>query len=122
MEPRLNSLFMAVLSLFVFSIRGLSFRRRFHRAGFSIVALALFALVSPGSGAGTFTNPINAGPDPWMLYHEGNYYLTTTQGDCIRMWKASSLAEIKVAKPTLIWRDSDPSRSHGIWAPELHWI
>lgn len=70
----------------------------------------------------TFTNPINSGPDPWMLFHEGNYYLTTTQGDCIRMWKAPSLSAIKNAKPVELWRDSDPSRSHGIWAPEFHFI
>lgn len=72
--------------------------------------------------AGTFTNPINPGPDPWMVYHEGNYYLTTTQGDRIRMWKASTLDGLKTADPVTVWRDDDPSRSHGIWAPEFHFI
>jgi GH43 family beta-xylosidase len=69
-----------------------------------------------------FTNPLNGGPDPWMLWHDGNYYLTTTQGDCIRMWKAPSLRELKSAPGTVVWRDADPSRSHGIWAPEFHFI
>lgn len=72
--------------------------------------------------AGTFTNPINRGPDPWMRFVDGYYYLTTTQGDCIRMWKAPSLATLKTAQPVVIWRDSDPTRSHGIWAPEFHFI
>ncbi len=69
-----------------------------------------------------FQNPINPGADPWLVYFNGNYYLTTTQGDCIRMWKAPTLAALKTAKPMTIWKDSDPSRSRGIWAPEFHFI
>jgi GH43 family beta-xylosidase len=71
---------------------------------------------------GTFTNPINPGPDPWMQFYEGHYYLTTTQGNCIRMWKASTLAELKTVEPVTVWTDDDPTRSHGIWAPEFHLI
>jgi GH43 family beta-xylosidase len=72
--------------------------------------------------AATFTNPINAGADPWMLCHEGQYYLTVTQGDCIRMWKAANLSELKATQAFEVWRDPDPSRSHGLWAPEFHFI
>lgn len=71
---------------------------------------------------GTFTNPINPGPDPWMLYHDGNYYLATTQGDCIRMWQARTVAGLKTAPSVTVWRDADPTRSHGVWAPEFHFI
>src|SRR5262245_8597517 len=45
--------------------------------------------------ARTFTNPLNRGPDPWMLWHNDNFYLATTQGDCIRMWRAPSLGALK---------------------------
>ena len=38
------------------------------------------------NAAGAFTNPLNPGPDPYMAWHDGNFYLTTTQGDCIRVW------------------------------------
>ena len=69
-----------------------------------------------------FANPLNPGPDPWMLWHDGNFYLTTTQGDCIRMWKAPSLAALKTTNGVVVWRDADPTRSHGIWAPEFHFI
>lgn len=72
--------------------------------------------------AGTFTNPINPGPDPWMLYHEGYYYLATTQGNSIRIWKAPTLATMKTAPAVTVWRDDNPTRSHGIWAPEFHFI
>jgi len=78
--------------------------------------------VAGPAGAGTFQNPINPGADPWMLSHEGNYYLATTQGDCIRMWKAPSLAALRAAKPVTVWRDQDPGRSRAIWAPEFHFI
>jgi GH43 family beta-xylosidase len=73
-------------------------------------------------GAAKFTNPLNPGPDPWMVWHGGNFYLSTTQGDCIRMWKAPSLRDLKVVPGVVVWRDSDPTRSHGIWAPEFHFI
>jgi GH43 family beta-xylosidase len=75
-----------------------------------------------GPSEGTFTNPLNPGPDPFMTWFGGNYYLTTTQGDCIRMWKAPTLAGLKTAPGVVVWRDTDPARSHGIWAPEFHFI
>lgn len=82
------------------------------------VGLAVAAEVPPGK----FQNPINPGPDPYMVVHEGNYYLTTTQGNAIRMWKASSLAGLKTAPPVTVWQDEEPSRSRGMWAPECHFI
>lgn len=71
---------------------------------------------------GFFTNPINPSADPWMQYYEGQYYLTTTQGNCLRMWKATTLQGLKTAPAVTVWTDDDPSRSHGIWAPEFHLI
>jgi GH43 family beta-xylosidase len=86
--------------------------------------LFLFSLSAGHAGApsGTFQNPINSGPDPYMDYYDGNYYLTTTQGDCIRMWKSKTLGGLKTAAPVVVWRDTNPSRSRGIWAPEFHLI
>ncbi len=69
-----------------------------------------------------FLNPINPGPDPWMDYFEGNYYLTTTQGDAIRMWKSPTITGLKTAKAVTVWEDAEPSRSRGLWAPEFHFI
>jgi GH43 family beta-xylosidase len=57
-----------------------------------------------------------------MVYFEGNYYLSTTQGDAMRIWKAPTLAGLKTAAPKTVWRDSNPSRSSGIWAPEFHFL
>ena len=70
----------------------------------------------------TFTNPLNSyeGADPWIQFYEGNYYLTVTQGDSIRMWKASSIAGLATAPATLLWKDAEPSRCCNVWAPEFH--
>lgn len=96
-------------------------RRRSNQGLFRI---CLFCLVIQSSAlfAAPFFNPINPGPDPYMDYYEGQYYLTTTQGDGIRLWKSPTVGGLKTAKPTLIWKDKDPSRSEMIWAPEFHLI
>ena len=73
-------------------------------------------------GGDKFQNPINPGPDPWMEYFGGNYYLTTTQGDSIRMWKSPTIGGLKTAKAVTVWKDEDPSRSRGMWAAEFHFI
>ncbi len=71
---------------------------------------------------GNFQNPLNPGADPWLTFHEGSYYLTTTQGDAIRMWKASTLAGLKTSRAHTVWRDTNPNRSRGLWAAEFHLI
>ena len=78
----------------------------------------VWAQLAPGK----FQNPINPGPDPYLDFYDGNYYLTTTQGDCIRMWHAKTIGKLKTAVPVVVWRDSNTSRSRGIWAPEFHFI
>ncbi|MBX3061978.1 MAG: glycoside hydrolase family 43 protein [Anaerolineae bacterium] len=70
----------------------------------------------------TFVNPINHGPDPWMLYCKGNYYLTTTQHDCIRMWTAPTISGLATAAGEVVWRDDNPTRNKQVWAAEFHQI
>ncbi|MDQ0791848.1 family 43 glycosylhydrolase [Streptomyces sp. B1I3] len=72
------------------------------------------------AAAGTFRNPLNSGPDPFMTHWNGNYYLTTTQGDSIRMWRSPSLGTLATADPVTVWTDSDPSRNRNVWAPEFY--
>ncbi|MDW6065554.1 hypothetical protein SAZ11_56920 [Streptomyces sp. FXJ1.4098] len=49
-----------------------------------------------GTSAGTFTNPLSQhGPDPWLTYHDGYYYLaTTTWNSTITMRKAKTLGAL----------------------------
>jgi GH43 family beta-xylosidase len=72
--------------------------------------------------SGFIQNPINDGPDPWLSYFEGSYYLSTTQGDAIRVWKAATLAGLKMAQPVTVWKDADLRRCRGVWAPEFHFL
>lgn len=76
--------------------------------------------------AGTFRNPIGTGADPFMVYFNGNYYLTNTQFDSIKMWKSPSIAGLLTAPPITVWTDSNSSRNREIWAPAFfqwnsHW-
>jgi GH43 family beta-xylosidase len=73
----------------------------------------------------TFRNPLNSsGPDPWMTYYGGSYYLaTTTWGDPsvgLTMRRASTIAALTSAAPVQVWQDSTPSRCCNYWAPEFH--
>ncbi len=81
------------------------------------------AAAEPGAhtlAAGTFRNPLNSGPDPFMTHWKGAYYLTTTQGGSIRMWRSPSLGTLAAADPVTVWTDTDPSRNRNIWAPEFY--
>ncbi|MFF5406726.1 family 43 glycosylhydrolase [Streptomyces misionensis] len=72
------------------------------------------------AATGTFRNPLNTGPDPFMTYWNGNYYLTTTQGGSIRMWRSPSLSTLLTADPITVWADTDTSRNRDVWAPEFY--
>jgi GH43 family beta-xylosidase len=86
-----------------------------------VSALGLFAACCQTIN-GKFQNPINHGPDPYCDFFQGNYYLTTTQGDALRMWKSPTLGGLKIVKAVTIWTDTNQSRCRGIWAPEFHFI
>lgn len=81
--------------------------------------------VIPTERSGTFRNPLNfSGPDPWMTYYDGYYYLAaTTMGDSsvgLTMRKAATIEELKRAQPVQIFKDLTPSRCCNYWAPEFY--
>src|SRR3954468_16258945 len=90
------------------------------------IGLAVICLLTGGMARGEslarFQNPLNGGPDPWMVFYRSNYYLATTQVDAIRVWKAPTLTGLKTVKPVTVWKDTNPARSTGIWAPEFHLV
>lgn len=74
--------------------------------------------------AATFTNPLNdSGPDPWVTWYDGHYYLAaTTWGDAsvgLTMRKARTIDELKAAEPVRIWQDDTEDRCCNFWAPEF---
>ncbi|MFD6160893.1 family 43 glycosylhydrolase [Nocardia sp. NPDC060256] len=72
--------------------------------------------------AGTFRGPLNPGPDPFLTFYAGNYYLSTSQNDSLQIWTASSLADLAAAEPITVWVEQDPSRNQDMWAPSFHLI
>lgn len=97
--------------------------RKLHAVFQLVLALAL---LPAGAGAGdeTFTNPLNdSGPDPWVTWYDGHYYLAaTTWGDAsvgLTMRRAKTIGGLKEAKPVQIWQDDTPDRCCNFWAPEF---
>lgn len=94
------------------------------RAAHGILAV-IFTGCALGQSTKTFTNPLRElGPDPWIEYRDGTYYLMTTTANNLTIWKSNTLAGLKDAPANVVWRP--PSRTapyaSDIWAPELHFI
>jgi GH43 family beta-xylosidase len=62
-------------------------------------------------------------PDPWILAHEGQFYLTFTSGDHVEIWRSDTIHDFRSADRADIWRPArDAPFSQHIWAPELHLV
>jgi GH43 family beta-xylosidase len=69
----------------------------------------------------TFRNPIKEqGADPWLVYHNGAYYLATTTATHIEMRSAPRLGDLKTAPDVEIWRDDNPVCCSQMWASEFY--
>lgn len=104
------------------------------KTNFTSILLSAFILITmigcsntSEPPAETFTNPLNnSGPDPWMTYHNGYYYLAaTTWGGPevgLTMRKGRTIEELKNAEPVQIFQDSTEDRCCNYWAPEFFLI
>ncbi|MFJ8712291.1 family 43 glycosylhydrolase [Streptomyces violaceus] len=87
--------------------------------------LLAIGLGQPSASAASFTNPVKSvkGADPWISYHDGNYYLVTTSWtDVITIRKSATLAGLSTAPSVQVWKGDAASRCCNIWAPELHFL
>ncbi|MDQ7910692.1 RICIN domain-containing protein [Phytohabitans sp. ZYX-F-186] len=75
-----------------------------------------------GTGTRTFTNPLKVrGPDPWLTYYEGFYYLaTTTWNNTVTMRRSRTLGGLASAVDTVLFTLSRPNGAGTMWAPEFH--
>ena len=75
-----------------------------------------------GGGTATYTNPLKAqGPDPWMTYYNGFYYLvTTTWNNTITMRRAATLRALATAPDQIVFTLTRPNGAGTMWAPEFH--
>ncbi|GIH08447.1 hypothetical protein Rhe02_65140 [Rhizocola hellebori] len=92
------------------------------RLAWLLTTALLLALMptAAASAAGSFTNPLNFSADPTLTHANGNYYLATTLGDRIGIWRSSTLAGLASAPENTVWRDGDASRNQQMWAPALY--
>ncbi|MEU9730278.1 family 43 glycosylhydrolase [Streptomyces sp. NPDC048002] len=85
----------------------------------------LLALGQTPASAASFSNPVKSvkGADPWISYHNGNYYLISTSWtDRITIRKSTTLAGLATAPSVQVWQGDAASRCCNIWAPELHYL
>ena len=75
-------------------------------------------------GTYSFTNPIRYwGADPWILFHNGAYYYTTTGGDSLMLYKAANIGDLSHAAGAIIYDPEDGKEwSHNMWSPEIHYF
>lgn len=96
--------------------------------------LVLWAAACSGGGGGgtggngtplcptTFVNPVAQGADPWVVRHDGTYYMVESRDGGIFVYRSDTLTSprqhgVKVWQPASGgWNTSD------IWAPELHFL
>ncbi|PQV64381.1 Beta-xylosidase, GH43 family [Abditibacterium utsteinense] len=71
-----------------------------------------------------FLNPLidHDGADPFLFFHDEEYYLAVTRGEFISVRHAPTLAELKVAPEIEVWRDESPRRFMHMWAPEFFFL
>ncbi|QOV34698.1 family 43 glycosylhydrolase [Streptomyces ferrugineus] len=102
--------------------------RRRRRSLILCVLAALLTLVAttqPASAADgrPYTNPLKSfkGADPWLQYHDGDYYLiTTTFTGILGIRKSPTLAGLATAPNVQVWSDTTSTRNTNFWAPEMH--
>ena len=83
-----------------------------------------------GTVASSFKNPLRGGADPWVIYRDGYYYMTTVSGVTIYCYKSSTLNGLAYADGVAIWtapkgdeiNETNKMYSAEIWSPELHYI
>lgn len=70
---------------------------------------------------GKFRNPIlTPGPDPWVTYRAGFYYVMHTTGNNLRIYKTAAMSRLSAARPVTVWTPpATGPNSRDIWAPEL---
>ncbi|MBQ2863635.1 MAG: hypothetical protein IJE84_05605, partial [Clostridia bacterium] len=75
------------------------------------------------SGSVSYQNPEISGADPWVIFHEGYYYMAVTRGSSVTLAKALTVAELGTAEPVAVWTASEHTGlANSIWSPELHYF
>ena len=78
-------------------------------------------LDAENSGTLSFTNPLVRGADPWVFFHDGYYYSTSTGGSQLSGRKVTNLPDLGRAIPVTYWKPA-PGKpwSKNIWSPKIY--
>ena len=101
--------------------------------GAVLLLLAACARVTPAArpaatadaASCTFTNPVAPGADPWVVRHDGAYYLVQSRRGGIWVRRSEKLTQVADSgTPSAhVWTAPDTGWNHAnVWAPELHRI
>jgi GH43 family beta-xylosidase len=122
-----------------FSHKPLFFLNAMKNLLFSLLLLAFFSqqgcrttpngttgTPTPGPAldtATTFRNPIlPVGPDPWVVYDKGFYYVMHTTGNDLRIYKTAKMSLLGTSTYRSVWSPPGTPATRDVWAPELHRI
>lgn len=73
--------------------------------------------------ATTFKNPLlTVGPDPWVVYNDGFYYVMHTTGNDLRIYKTAKMSLLGTSTYKSVWSPPGSPATRDVWAPELHRI
>ena len=80
-----------------------------------------------GAAACTFTNPVAAGADPWVVYRNGHYYMAQSQNSdseraTIWVFRSAKLTDLR-RDSVKVWTAPDTgwNQTH-VWAPEIRFV
>lgn len=76
----------------------------------------------PPPTACTFTNPIAAGADPWVVKKDGFYYYVQSRDNAIWISKTQNLTDIGKGAVRVWSAPASGWNRTNIWAPELHFV
>ncbi|MBQ4556139.1 MAG: family 43 glycosylhydrolase [Clostridia bacterium] len=77
---------------------------------------------APETGTYTFTNPVrNDGADPWLFYHDGYYYYTsTTSTSAVKLTKVTNIGDLMRSNGTTIYTPEEGKAwSNSTWSPTI---
>ncbi|KAL3482180.1 glycosyl hydrolase [Aspergillus californicus] len=90
----------------------------------TVLRLLLATLLLGSSNGASFSSPLKDpnGSDPFMVYVDGYYYLTTTTWTDVQITRATTLEGLKTGEVKTVWSDDNVLRCCSVWAPEFHEI
>jgi GH43 family beta-xylosidase len=91
------------------------------RHGLTLLLACVGVDLAAGGERDFFPVVAASGADPWVIRHDGWYYMTATTGTNVTLWRSATLSGIGGGETKVIW--SPPAKgpnSKNVWAPELH--